>query len=274
MSTDSRDFDPLVYERDTLKNAITGMMAGPYLVSLLIGIISQSSLIMAFIPAIFAAGLVLLIALGKNTKTPRLLAGLMVFCLWNVVVCFWAMLATVPMNFIHILSSGATVAAMTLLCRFWIGHTFDTAIRAMNERIRKARENGTYRDPFEDMFGGGFAHRGTYRPTGGAHPQQGQQQRNGFGGYDPNNPNDPRNAWKKPFEEDMRRAGRVQVDSQLSTAYQTLGVPSHADQATVKAAYRKLVAQWHPDKAGNAGTQKMAQINAAKDLVYKANSWK
>jgi molecular chaperone DnaJ len=52
-------------------------------------------------------------------------------------------------------------------------------------------------------------------------------------------------------------------------AYQILGVPRNADAKVIKSAYRKLVAQWHPDKFPDDQTKKaeggmrMEKINRA-----------
>jgi molecular chaperone DnaJ len=52
-------------------------------------------------------------------------------------------------------------------------------------------------------------------------------------------------------------------------AYQILNVPRSSDKATIKQAYRKLVATWHPDKFPNdvekkkEGTLRMEKINRA-----------
>jgi molecular chaperone DnaJ len=52
-------------------------------------------------------------------------------------------------------------------------------------------------------------------------------------------------------------------------AYQTLGVPKNADKSAIKAAFRKLIAQWHPDKFPDdeakkkEGGLRMEKINRA-----------
>lgn len=52
-------------------------------------------------------------------------------------------------------------------------------------------------------------------------------------------------------------------------AYQTLGVAKNADKSAIKSAYRKLIAQWHPDKFPDdegkkiEGGLRMEKINRA-----------
>ncbi len=52
-------------------------------------------------------------------------------------------------------------------------------------------------------------------------------------------------------------------------AYEILGINKNADKAAIKAAYRKLVLQWHPDKFGDdvdkkaEGNTRLEQINRA-----------
>jgi molecular chaperone DnaJ len=52
-------------------------------------------------------------------------------------------------------------------------------------------------------------------------------------------------------------------------AYQILGVPKNADKATIKAAYRKAIQDWHPDKFGTdevkkkEGNSRLEKINRA-----------
>ncbi|MBI1364177.1 MAG: DnaJ domain-containing protein [Proteobacteria bacterium] len=269
MFDDLKDFDPLLHERKTLKDIASGITVGPYLVSMLLGLVTGSALLLGIITATFAATFTLTIMLGKNSKHTKLVAAILTFSLWSTVTTFWAMFATVPsFDAIHALSSIVTVTLTALLMRFWAGRLYDKALRVMNERIRKARENGTYHDPFESMFAHGFSKAG-FGPGFGT--RSGAQQRAGFG------PNNPRNAWQKPFEDDIRRAreraAAQQQAGELAKAYETLGVASTAGKDDVKKAHRKLVAMYHPDRTGNAGTAKMATVNAAKDLIYKANGW-
>jgi DnaJ domain len=54
--------------------------------------------------------------------------------------------------------------------------------------------------------------------------------------------------------------------------FAVLGVAPDASAEEVAAAYRRLAKQWHPDHAGNEGAERMAQINAAYDLL-RAEAW-
>ncbi|MEJ6390598.1 J domain-containing protein [Gymnodinialimonas ulvae] len=60
------------------------------------------------------------------------------------------------------------------------------------------------------------------------------------------------------------------MNSDLQRAFKTLGVPADAPLSDVRAAYRTLIRTHHPDHAtddGAAATQRLAEINAAKDLI-------
>ena len=52
--------------------------------------------------------------------------------------------------------------------------------------------------------------------------------------------------------------------------YAVLGVRPGAPDPEVAAAYRDAAKRWHPDRAGEAGEERMAEINAAYDLVRAA----
>jgi hypothetical protein len=54
--------------------------------------------------------------------------------------------------------------------------------------------------------------------------------------------------------------------------FAVLGVAPDASAEEVAAAYRRLAKQWHPDRAGGEGAARMAQINAAYDLL-RAEAW-
>jgi DnaJ-like protein len=61
--------------------------------------------------------------------------------------------------------------------------------------------------------------------------------------------------------------GFVSVDP-----FAELGVAPDASAEEVAAAYRRLAKQWHPDRAGGEGAARMAQINAAYDLL-RSEAW-
>src|SRR3954470_22941522 len=52
--------------------------------------------------------------------------------------------------------------------------------------------------------------------------------------------------------------------------YAVLGVRPGAPETEIAAAYREAAKRWHPDRAGEAGQERMAEINAAYDLVRAA----
>jgi hypothetical protein len=52
--------------------------------------------------------------------------------------------------------------------------------------------------------------------------------------------------------------------------YAVLGVRPGAPEPEIAAAYREAAKRWHPDRAGAAGDERMAEINAAYDLVRAA----
>jgi hypothetical protein len=49
--------------------------------------------------------------------------------------------------------------------------------------------------------------------------------------------------------------------------FTVLGVSSSASDAELAAAYRELAKQWHPDRAGEQGMARMAEINVAYELL-------
>jgi hypothetical protein len=52
--------------------------------------------------------------------------------------------------------------------------------------------------------------------------------------------------------------------------YAVLGVRPGAPEPEIAAAYREAAKRWHPDRAGAEGDERMAEINAAYDLVRAA----
>ncbi|HEY7619272.1 MAG TPA: DnaJ domain-containing protein [Solirubrobacteraceae bacterium] len=54
--------------------------------------------------------------------------------------------------------------------------------------------------------------------------------------------------------------------------FAVLGVAPDASAEEVAAAYRRLAKRWHPDRAGSDGAARMAEINAAYDLL-RAEAW-
>ena len=63
----------------------------------------------------------------------------------------------------------------------------------------------------------------------------------------------------------------------LEDAYKVLGLTPDATDDEVKAAYRRMALKHHPDRVATLGDdvkkaaeKKFQEINAAKDLIYKA----
>src|SRR3954468_16206442 len=52
--------------------------------------------------------------------------------------------------------------------------------------------------------------------------------------------------------------------------YAVLGVRPGSPEPVIAAAYREQAKRWHPDRAGAEGEERMAEINAAYDLVRAA----
>src|SRR4051794_16063383 len=52
--------------------------------------------------------------------------------------------------------------------------------------------------------------------------------------------------------------------------YAVLGVRPGSPEQEISAAYREAAKRWHPDRAGAEGEERMAEINAAYDLVRAA----
>jgi len=54
--------------------------------------------------------------------------------------------------------------------------------------------------------------------------------------------------------------------------FAVLGVPETASEAELASAYRELAKEWHPDRRGGEGADRMAEINAAYELL-RAGAW-
>jgi hypothetical protein len=52
--------------------------------------------------------------------------------------------------------------------------------------------------------------------------------------------------------------------------YAVLGIRPGVPEREIAAAYREAAKRWHPDRAGNEGDERMAEINAAYDLIRAA----
>jgi len=88
-------------------------------------------------------------------------------------------------------------------------------------------------------------------------------------------------AWERAFEE--ARAGgpvgghRGQTRRQIDGWYRTLEIPTGSDLGTVRKAYRKLVAKYHPDRFANdpekyaAATEFVRKITDAYDGLKQLN---
>ena len=79
------------------------------------------------------------------------------------------------------------------------------------------------------------------------------------------------------------RVSHLGAEGGLTDPYEVLGIPRHTDDAGVKAAYRKLIRENHPDTLIAQGlpqefidlaNEKMAAINAAYDTVAKSRGMK
>jgi hypothetical protein len=270
MSDNRNDFDLLNYERAQLLQVLTAFLTGPYLLTLLLGLVTGSTLVIWSIPVLFAGAAAISGAVYGKTKHNIVVGRIIAFFVWSGLMSGLAILSLAPFNLVLFTASALILALTTLTLRYILGRAYDKGVAAINERIRRARENGTYHDPFEDMFGMGNINRGfgqqrAYTQTGG---YAGANQRTANSGFQ-SGPSAAEQARRAQAE-----AAANQKAAACAAAYTTLGLQPGADQATIKSAHRKLVAKWHPDHAGNAGTDKMAAINAAKDLIYKANGWK
>lgn len=55
--------------------------------------------------------------------------------------------------------------------------------------------------------------------------------------------------------------------AELAAARATLGVAASADAAAIHAAWRRVIAEVHPDRGGS--TERAAQVSAARDLLLR-----
>lgn len=79
--------------------------------------------------------------------------------------------------------------------------------------------------------------------------------------------------WRKTFKDRMTE-GEAQelLQHQTQTPYQILGLPDRASQAEIKAAFRRLITEWHPDKNQHRLTEaeeRSKQIIAAYTILNK-----
>ena len=65
----------------------------------------------------------------------------------------------------------------------------------------------------------------------------------------------------------QRKTVRAPAPAELANAYATLGVAPSADAAAINAAWRRVIAQVHPDRGGTADLA--ARVTAARDLLLR-----
>lgn len=68
----------------------------------------------------------------------------------------------------------------------------------------------------------------------------------------------------------MLRTKRGLAPMDIAEARQVLGLAADADEAAVRAAHRRLIAQVHPDAGGSADLAR--RVNAARDALLAAKS--
>jgi DnaJ homolog subfamily C member 19 len=74
--------------------------------------------------------------------------------------------------------------------------------------------------------------------------------------------------WKNGFGAPRKRipaGARVAEPIDAAAARQLLGLPPGADEASIRAAHRRLMAEAHPDRGGSAEAARA--LNAARDLL-------
>lgn len=79
--------------------------------------------------------------------------------------------------------------------------------------------------------------------------------------------------------EEPRGAGSTQSAPSAPPWYDVLGVPAYASLDQIKAAYRRKIAQYHPDKTSTLGDElralaevKTKELNTAYDAALRATS--
>jgi DnaJ-class molecular chaperone len=77
--------------------------------------------------------------------------------------------------------------------------------------------------------------------------------------------------WKKTFQQRMTgEEAKAIIDSQPSSPHEILGVSKTASRAVIKAAFRKRIMEWHPDKNPhrlNEAEERSKKIIAAYSLL-------
>jgi len=94
---------------------------------------------------------------------------------------------------------------------------------------------------------------------------------NQFKKYDTSNGFGNAREWKHAFRERMGTDEAQEIlRDQKATPYEILGVSATASAAEIKAAYRKKVMEWHPDRNAHReaeATEMMKKINAAYTIL-------
>ncbi len=76
------------------------------------------------------------------------------------------------------------------------------------------------------------------------------------------------------------RTADPRIEDALEQAYATLGVDADASEPQIHAAYRRMIAQYHPDRVAGAAPEiqqlaetRAGEINAAYDRIRDARGW-
>ena len=75
--------------------------------------------------------------------------------------------------------------------------------------------------------------------------------------------------WQDDYEE-YSRPDNAKYDPSKEDLYQILDIPPDADSDTIKARYRELARENHPDVSGQDSEAKMARINRAYEILSDA----